>query len=106
MINLLSNSPKFSSHGGRISTEDMSLLDSYMYKSENFLLTFCVPSPFPSPRWGEGGVRGKFQIFLARIKFHILKSSSFGNPSKLGYLPLRGGMLPLLNLVVNGEITL
>jgi hypothetical protein len=30
-----------------------------MLKSENFLLTFYAPSPFPSPRWGEGGDEGK-----------------------------------------------
>jgi hypothetical protein len=42
-------------------------LDSYNVESENFLLTFFAPSPFPSPRWGEGGGEGKFQIFLARI---------------------------------------
>jgi hypothetical protein len=42
-------------------------LDSYMFKSKNFLLTFYAPSPFPSPQRGEGGGEGKFQIFLARI---------------------------------------
>jgi predicted ATP-grasp superfamily ATP-dependent carboligase len=42
-------------------------LDSYSVESENFLLIFFAPSPFPSPRWGEGGGEGKFQIFLARI---------------------------------------
>jgi hypothetical protein len=42
-------------------------LDSYNVESENFLLTFFAPSPFPSPRWGEGGGEGKFQISLARI---------------------------------------
>jgi hypothetical protein len=42
------------------------LFDSYNVESENFLLTFFAPSPFPSPRWGEGGGEGKFQIFLAR----------------------------------------
>jgi hypothetical protein len=41
-------------------------LDSYNVESENFLLTFFAPSPFPSPCWGEGGGEGKFQIFLAR----------------------------------------
>jgi hypothetical protein len=47
-------------------------LDSYNVESENFLLTFFAPSPFPSPRWGEGGGEGKFQIFLARIRSTIL----------------------------------
>jgi hypothetical protein len=42
-------------------------LGSYNVESENFLLTFFAPSSFPSPRWGEGGGEGKFQIFLARI---------------------------------------
>jgi hypothetical protein len=42
-------------------------LGSYNVESENFLLTFFAPSPFPSPRWGEGGGEEKFQIFLARI---------------------------------------
>jgi hypothetical protein len=45
----------------------ISILDPYNVESENFLLTFFAPSPFPSPRWGEGGGEGKFQIFLARI---------------------------------------
>jgi len=44
-----------------------------MFKSENFLLTFYAPSPFPSPRWGEGkGVRRKFQIYLAGIIANII----------------------------------
>jgi len=34
-------------------------LDSYLVKSEDFLLTSYAPSPFPSPRWGEGGGEGK-----------------------------------------------
>jgi hypothetical protein len=42
-----------------------------MYQSENFLLTFDPPSPFPSPHWGEGGGEGKFQIFLARIYLEL-----------------------------------
>ena len=33
------------------------------YKSENFLLTFYAPSPFPSPRRGEGGNQGNFKCF-------------------------------------------
>ena len=35
------------------------ILDSYMLKSESFLPIFHAPSPFPSPRWGEGGGEGK-----------------------------------------------
>jgi hypothetical protein len=41
-----------------------------MVEFENFLLTFFAPSPFPSPRWGEGG-EGKFQISLARIYLEL-----------------------------------
>jgi hypothetical protein len=29
-----------------------------------------MPSPPPSPQWGEGGGEGKFQIFLDRILQH------------------------------------
>jgi hypothetical protein len=36
-------------------------------QSENFLLTFLEPLTPPTPRWGEGGVRRQFQIFLAKI---------------------------------------
>jgi hypothetical protein len=44
-----------------------------MYKSENFLLTFCA-SPPPSPRWGEGKGEGKFQMSLVRISIRIPQS--------------------------------
>jgi hypothetical protein len=52
------------------------LLNSYMFKFKNFLLTFYAPSPFPSPQRGEGGGEGKFQIFLARIFPCIIMSNS------------------------------
>jgi hypothetical protein len=38
------------------------LLDSYAMKFENLSLTLCPLTP-PSPRWGEGGVRGNFKYF-------------------------------------------
>ena len=44
-------------------------LDTYLVKSENFLLTSYVPSLFPSPSWKRGRVRGKFEIYLARFLF-------------------------------------
>ena len=43
------------------------LQDSYMLKSENFILTFCAPHPSPLPAGERGRVRGKFQIYLARF---------------------------------------
>jgi hypothetical protein len=39
-------------------------LDSYMFTSENFLLTIFAPSPFPSPRGRGEGVRENFKYFL------------------------------------------
>ena len=39
-------------------------LDIYMFKSEDFLLTSYAPSPFPSPRWGEGGGEGKISNII------------------------------------------
>jgi hypothetical protein len=39
-----------------------------MFKFKNFLLTFWIPLTLPlSPGGEREGVRGKFQIFLARI---------------------------------------
>ncbi len=41
--------------------------DLKLLYAENFSLTNVAPSPFPSPRRGEGGGEGKFQIYLVRI---------------------------------------
>ena len=49
-------------------------LDSYRVKSENFLLTFHAPSPFPSPRWGEG-IEGKISNMFGWDLFSKKRSS-------------------------------
>ena len=82
------------------SSDDPSVLDAIFHKgylrplnskSSPRRARFVSPSPFPSPRWGEGGEEGKFQIFLDRIYIKRGRVERDHKPSSVIPTPLLSG---------------